>query len=148
MINIRCQGLFLYLKVKIMIIYGKMPSIWWLIGLPLLMVSQFLLVSGISLAIASANLFFRDLERLVSIGTNLLFYLTPIIYSQNMIPREYQYYMMLNPVAPIIIAYRNLFFYGVLDLKHILFSMMFSTVIFLLGYALFNKLKWKLAEVL
>src|SRR2546425_9897030 len=62
--------------IILLVIHGKSPTLAWLLWLPLLVLCQALLVSGLSLVVASVNLFFRDLERLVGVGGNLLFYLT------------------------------------------------------------------------
>lgn len=131
-----------------MFIYGKVPSVWWVVGLPLLMASQFLLVAGISLAVASINLFFRDLERLVSIFTNLLFYSTPIIYSFDLIPKVYHTIIICNPLTLLILTYRDLFLKGIFNIKYFLLSFLFSAIIFCFGYLVYRKLKWKFTEAL
>jgi len=133
--------------ILFLLIYGRAPSVSWIVGLPVLVTLQFVLVSGVSLAVASANLFFRDLERLVAILTNLLFYLTPIIYSMSMIPAKYHAFIMLNPLSPFILAYKELFLEGSLNLLYFAASFLWSVVIFVSGYLIYNRFKWKLSEV-
>jgi homopolymeric O-antigen transport system permease protein len=95
--------------------YGFVPSWSWVPGIPLLAFAQFLTVYGAALAAGSVNVFFRDLERLVGIFLQALFFLTPIVYSASIVPPRYQVWIRLNPVAPLIRAWQKLFLDGHLD---------------------------------
>ncbi len=70
------------------------------------------MMTGVGLAIATSNLFFRDLERLVSLVVQLLFYLTPIVYTADMIPPGYRWVLYANPFAALIICWQGLFYAG------------------------------------
>jgi len=129
-------------------IYHKSPSFSWLYGIPILLVMQFLITYGISLLVSSANLFFRDLERLSIIFTTLLFYFTPIIYPEEMIPREYRPLINLNPLSALMLSWRNLFLSGTLELSYLTISLGYAMLSFVVGYLVYKKLSWKFAEVL
>jgi lipopolysaccharide transport system permease protein len=134
--------------VLFIFIYHKSPSISWFYGIPILLGIQFLMTYGISLIVSSINLFFRDLERLTAIFTTLLFYFTPIIYPETMIPEKYKTLINLNPLAPLMISWRNLFLNGQLEATSLMVSLAYSTFAFMLGYLVYKKLSWKFAEVL
>jgi lipopolysaccharide transport system permease protein len=134
--------------VLFIFIYHKSPSISWFYGIPILLGIQFLMTYGISLIVSSINLFFRDLERLTAIFTTLLFYFTPIIYPETMIPEKYKTLINLNPLAPLMISWRNLFLNGQLEATSLMVSLAYSTFAFMLGYLVYRKLSWKFAEVL
>ena len=119
----------------------------YLFLLPLFIFVQFFLISGISLIVSSINLFFRDLERLVLIFTNLLFYVTPIIYSESMVPEKYKIFIYLNPMAHFVILYRGIFLYNKFEYLNFLFVCGLSFVVFFIGYKIYNSLQWKFAEV-
>ncbi len=87
--------------------YRLAPSWSWLIEIPLLALAQFTPVYGVALAIASLNLFFRDLERLTALLVTFLLLLTPVVYADSMIPAGYRALLDLNPVAPLIPSWRN-----------------------------------------
>jgi lipopolysaccharide transport system permease protein len=129
-------------------VYGIKPSPLWLIGIPLMLVIQFIITFGLSLAISSINLFFRDIERIVSIFITLMFYITPIIYSENMVPDKYKSLILLNPLSLLMISWRNLFMNGTLDFKDIALAFIYSLIIAAIGYLIFRKLRWRFAEVL
>jgi lipopolysaccharide transport system permease protein len=140
-LSIPVVALFLFL-------YGRSPSFSWLYGIPILLFLQLLLTYGISLAGSSINLFFRDLERLINIFTMFIFYFTPIIYSEDMIPEKYRNLLALNPVAPLMVSWRSLFLKGTLDRELVFHSLMYGTLFFLFGYAVYKKLSYRFAEAL
>lgn len=100
-------------------LYVRTPVSWGLLLLPVVLLSQTLWVVGLSLIISCWNAFYEDVKYLVSVGLQLLFFLTPIIYFSEqlratpLIPeasREtiFWVYHLLNPMAPITMAYRKL----------------------------------------
>lgn len=134
--------------VLFLFIYHKPPSFSWLYGIPILLVIQFLMAYGISLIVSSANLFFRDLERLSIIFTTLLFYFTPIIYPEEMIPGKYKPFINLNPLSALMLSWRKLFLSGTLDLSYLVIGLGYAMLSFAVGYWVYKKLSWKFAEVL
>ncbi len=134
--------------VFFMLIYNQTPSFSWLYGIPILLGVQLLMTCGISLAISSINLFFRDLERLTAIFTMFLFYCTPIIYPETMIPDEYRRLFNLNPVTPLMISWRTLFLEGTLNWDALFVGLLYGAAVYLSGYCIYKKLSWKFAEVL
>ncbi len=135
--------------VLFLLIYHKSPSFSWIYGIPLLLIIQLLMAYGLSLVIASINLFIRDLERLTAIFMTLLFYFTPIIYPENMIPEKYKSLVLfLNPFSSLMVSWRNLFLSGTLDLSLVGASAAYSLFALMLGYAVYTRLSWKFAEVL
>jgi len=131
-----------------MYIYGRSPSLSWIYGIPLLVIIQFMITYGITLMISTINLFFRDMERLTVIFVTLMFYCTPIIYSESMIPEKYRIYVNLNPLAPLMISWRQLFLEGTFNWVSILVSLGYSVGFLLLGTFIYKKLSWKFGEIL
>jgi lipopolysaccharide transport system permease protein len=134
--------------VLFLILYQKSPSFSWIYGIPLLLIVQFVMSYGICLILASANLFFRDLERLSTIFTTLLFYFTPIIYPENMVPAKYSFLIHINPLSSLMLSWRNLFLTGTLEVSYLAMSVAYAIFFFGLGHWTYSKLSWKFAEVL
>jgi lipopolysaccharide transport system permease protein len=134
--------------VLFLFIYHKSPWFSWLYGIPILLAIQFVLTFGFSLIVSSTNLFFRDLERLTVIFTTLLFYFTPIIYPEKMIPAEYKNLINLNPLSPLMVNWRNLFLTGSLELSYLTISIGYAVVALTVGCWVYKRLSWKFAEVL
>ena len=135
--------------VLFLFLYQKSPSLSWIYGIPLLLVIQFFLTYGVSLVVSSINLFFRDLERLTSIFMMLLFYLTPVIYPESMIPEKYKHLLInLNPLSSLMINWRNLFLNGTLEPSSLMVSSIYSAFALVIGYSVYRKLSFKFAEAL
>ncbi|GAB4487442.1 MAG: ABC transporter permease [Thermodesulfovibrionales bacterium] len=128
--------------------YSKAPTLAWLYGIPLLLIIQYVLICGISMAVATLNLFFRDLERIVGILTMLLFYFTPVIYPESMVPEQYRFALDLNFMAPFIIGWRTLIIEGRFLWPTFGRGALYAAVIFCAGFWVYRKLSWKFAEVL
>ena len=134
--------------ILFLVLYGKSPSLSWLYGIPILLVIQFLMTCGFCFIIASTNLFFRDLERLTVIAVTLLFYFTPIFYPETMVPDRLKYLLTLNPLAHLMINWRNMFLFGRIDPLSLAISFGYALAIFAIGYTVYKKLSWRFAEVL
>jgi lipopolysaccharide transport system permease protein len=134
--------------VLFMLIYDITPGWIWLVGIPLLLIIQFIFIYGIALAISSLNLFFRDLERLTGIFITLAFYFTPIIYPETMIPAKYVKLVNLNPLTPLMVSWRNLFLHNQLDFMQLTISLSYALLFLAIGLIIYKKLSWKFAEVL
>jgi lipopolysaccharide transport system permease protein len=127
---------------------GGMPALLSLVVIPLLLAIQFAMTYGISLALASLNPFFRDLEKIASIGAALVFFCTPIVYAPDMLPGKYQLMLTLNPLASLMICWRNILIHGRLDPYYFLVTLFYAALFLALGSLIFRKLSWKFAELL
>ncbi|MBE9177869.1 ABC transporter permease [Oculatella sp. LEGE 06141] len=128
-------------------IYGGAPTLSWIIGIPILLAVHLMMVYGISLVLSSLNLFLRDIERLVDVVMRFVFYFTPIIYPIELIPERFQAFIPLNPVAPLIISWRELFLFGTFNLAYTAISFAYALAFLALGYFVYRKLSWRFAEV-
>jgi len=134
--------------VLFIFIYHKSPFLSWSYGIPTLLMLQFMLTYGICLIAASINLFFRDLERLIIIFTTLLFYFTPVVYSESMIPERFKIYLVFNPLALLMVSWKNIFLAGSLNPAYLAMIFVYAITALGAGYFIYRKLSWKFAEVL
>jgi homopolymeric O-antigen transport system permease protein len=91
----------------------------WLWLIPTMALVQLLMLYPITVVLAAINVIVRDVEYLVGIGLQLLFFLTPIVYPPESIPGKYRTYFALNPFASMISAWRAVFYQGRLDLASV-----------------------------
>ncbi len=95
----------------VLIISGWGINFMALLWLPLVMAVEFLLCLGFTLILSGLTVYFRDLEYIMGIISMAWMYLTPILYAVDQVPEELQRVLQLNPVSPIIIAYRDILYY-------------------------------------
>lgn len=100
------------------------PSLSWVWGIPLIAIGQVIFTFGVSIIFSTLNLFFRDLERFVSLGIMLMFYCTPILYASDMIPEKFSWIITYNPLASMILSWRDLFMNGTLIMSIFLYSIL------------------------
>lgn len=131
-----------------LLIYDMRPSISWLWGVPLLGIGQMMVTYGLALMLATLNIFFRDLERFIGLGLMLLFYCTPILYSVDLIPEKYRSIIGNNPLGLMIISWRDLFMSGTINFEGLIKIYISGFIMILLGSWVFNKLKFRFAEIL
>jgi lipopolysaccharide transport system permease protein len=133
--------------VGFMLYFGRTPTLDWLWAVPLLLALQVLLMFGVGLAIGTCNLFFRDLERLVSLVVQLLFYLTPIVYPLAMVPPRYAWIVYANPFASIVVCWQGLFYGGAVPAAHLGMAVLWSWGLLAVGLAIYSRKVWRFAEI-
>jgi lipopolysaccharide transport system permease protein len=76
-----------------------------LLLLPLLAI-QLVLMCGLGWLVAAATVYLRDVPNVVLVGLTLLFYMTPVFYGLEHVPRDLQRVLQANPLTTLIEAYR------------------------------------------
>jgi len=103
---------------------------------------------GLALIFASLNLFYRDIQHLLSLVLVLWMYVTPVIYPVEMVPEAYRFIFKLNPMAVIINAYREVMLGGNMPkLSSLAIALALSLATYYLGRKIFNKLEGYFADV-
>ena len=77
-----------------------------------------------------------------------LFYFTPVVYELEMFPEKFRHLIVLNPVAPIIICWRDLFLKGEINWHYLSFAAIWSVLAFIIAHLTYKKLSWRFAEIL
>ena len=134
--------------VVLLLFFGESVPWNWIYGIPLLSIATLIMAYGISVLLGTLNLFFRDLERLTAIIMQFAFYLTPIVYTEDMIPEAYKYLIYFSPIAPLMISWRRMFLYGTMDFSYLLTSFGYGLLFLAIGQWVYNKLSWKFGEVI
>ena len=109
--------------------------------IPLALVVQFMLLSGIGLILAPLTVLARDTTNILRILLRMMFYLTPIIYGVTDIPERFQTLAYLNPMTGIISMYRAGFWNDANIVTPIVFSVIISSIVFILGILFFKKVE-------
>jgi len=130
-----------------LIAYGYEPGWTWLAGVPLLFAVQLALTVGVAVFVASVTVFFRDLEHIVEVLLNLLFYVTPIIYSAGHVPSEYHWVIRVNPLAPIAEGWRQVLLDGEMPGSDLAISAAITLAALVLGWFTFRSLEDAFADV-
>jgi len=80
--------------------WGVDPTWTWLLfPIPLLLLFAFTV--ALSMMLSALYVRFRDVAIIWSVLASVLFYGTPILYPIEIVPEQYQKFILLNPLAPI-----------------------------------------------
>jgi len=116
---------------------------------PLILIIQFILTLGITLVVSAITVYVRDLQHLIGVALQLLFYATPIVFATDVIPESMLWVIKINPMAYIIDAYRDIFYNQQMpNLAMLGILFLISIALCVVGYLIFNKLQKGFAEQL
>lgn len=111
-----------------------------LIPLLILMMAVFSLALGIIVSALTTR--YRDLAVVLTFGVQLYMYLTPIVFPVSNLPEQWQWWIMVNPLAPIFEAFRyGVFGAGVFDPWALMASAVTIVIVLIAGVALFNRVE-------
>jgi lipopolysaccharide transport system permease protein len=120
-------------------------------GLPLVLVVVLLIsIQSIALGLVFSVLTgkYRDIRFIVGLGVRLLMFLTPVIYPLQHVAEKWRWVMEFNPLTPLFELFRwALFGQGIVTVGQVLYSAIFTIVLFMGALLLFNKQGDKLMDV-
>lgn len=116
---------------------------------PLLVLIQYVLILGLTFILSALTVFVRDIDHFVSVILMLGFYATPIVYQGEMLPKKFQIFLKLNPMAQLVEAYRSILYYHRLpDMTMLVVWGLGSVALLVVGYLIFKKLEKSFVEEL
>lgn len=133
----------------IFIIITGLGFSWYALFFPLILISQYILLMGITFVLSSITVYIRDVEHIITVLLMVMFYGTPIVYSMDMVPASMKGILLLNPMTPIINSYRDVLFYKQMpNLLSMGIIVIISIIVFIFGLFIFRKLQRGFAEEL
>jgi ABC-type polysaccharide/polyol phosphate export permease len=93
LINFIIPFLFLFVVLSI----GEDFNPVALFFLPILILIMFIGTTAMAITFSVIQVFFRDVEYIITFVMNVLFFLTPIFYPRHLIPEKFQIFVDINP---------------------------------------------------
>lgn len=116
--------------------------------LPIMLI-QIVFTLGMSLFLSAINIYYRDVRYALPLIVQFWMYVSPVIYSINVIPERFRFIYMLNPLAPIIDGYRKILTKGQApDFYYLSIAATISLFVFLLAYRYFKKVEMAFADII
>jgi len=132
----------------LLLVLKGMPTIFILL-LPLAIVLQLVFTLSLGFLLASGAVYFRDIPTMLGPLFMIWFWATPIAYTVNLVPREFQWIVALNPAYYMLEIYRDVLFYGKIpDIQIIGPFLIFSVTLFIISILFFRKTKSGFGELL
>ncbi|WP_369123468.1 ABC transporter permease [Alicyclobacillus suci] len=115
---------------------------------PVILAIQVSLMLGCALILSSINVYFRDVEHIVTVVMMAWFYATPIVYSLDAVPESIRRWFYINPMTPIDIAYVDVLYRGAWpNLGMLLVAIIWSVCVMILGWIVFRRLSRGFGDV-
>lgn len=97
---------------------------------------------GVGIIVSSLTTKYRDLSFLVTFGVQLAMYATPVVYPLSMVSENYRHWLELNPMTPIIEAFRSVYLgTGSFSWGALGYSSAFVMVVLFVGILIFNRVE-------
>jgi lipopolysaccharide transport system permease protein len=137
---------FVYFKYRLDA--GGFTSDWRVVLLPLLVVQTALLSLGASLLMSALTAKYRDLTHLSALLLQIWMYATPVIYPLSKFPEKWRWIAALNPMTPIVEAYRLLLLgVGTVEAGYLALSVVTTAAVLLAGLLLFGRMEKTFVDV-
>ena len=138
-----CQHLLIQIALLLVFVMlsGISPNRHWL-WLPAVWGFEIVFVAGLAMLTSALNVYVRDLRYVVESVNTVLFFMVPIFYPFSLIPPRYADIYLLNPVAALVMAMRNIFLEDISPANTLLIKLAVgSCLMFGVGWVLFGRLK-------
>jgi len=114
----------------------------YILLLPVLLIIMAGAGVGLGIIVSSLTTKYRDLQQLLGYGVQLIMYTSPVIYPLSAVPAQWRWLLLVNPITPVIEAFRRGFL-GVSSLEpvYLLYSMAFMFIVLLVGILIFNRVE-------
>ncbi len=128
-------------------VFFRVPISINLVYVPLILFFLFTISLGLSLALSALNVFYRDVQFIWQVLLQIGFFATPVVYTLETFPENIRKFILLNPIAQIIISARDTIIYSSpAKIEDLLFMCLSSIVFLLAGYIIFSRLEPGFAE--
>jgi ABC-type polysaccharide/polyol phosphate export permease len=117
------------------------------LAFPILLANLIALTLGVSLLLAPLHVRYRDVGYLWGVAVQLGFWLTPVIYRENVVPEGWRWLLKYNPMARIIEHSRQVVILGLWpDWAAVGRTSLMVALVLLVGAATFQRLQARLVE--
>ena len=126
-----------------------LPVGWGLLLIPLCVFILAAVALGLGIAAAAYSVDYRDVQHIVPLVVQLLMYGSPVGYPLSIVPEQYRFWYMLNPLAAPIDTIRWAFTgVGNPNVNDLTYSFVAALVILLTGAYLFRSRERRFADVI
>ena len=131
--------------IALMIWYGVPPSVH-LAWLPLVVIVHLAFTMAVALLLSMANLFYRDVKYLFEVTITIWMFATSVVYPVDRIGGTLGAVLALNPMTPIVDAYRSVILLSVAPGAPFGWVALASAVVLLTAWLLFHRQEFEFAE--
>jgi lipopolysaccharide transport system permease protein len=118
-----------------------------LLALPALVLLALVVTIGLSLLFSALNVYYRDFMYALPFLLQLWLYASPVVYSSQLVPTEWQLVYGLNPMVGVVDGFRWAFFGGPVPAVSMAEGAVVGVALLALGAAVFKRVERSFADV-
>lgn len=131
-----------------LLVTGNFPGIPFLAVIPLLIILIAFSI-GLGMNLGVLNVFFRDIGYFYSVALQFWFWLTPIVYSVNILPEKIRFLASFNPLTNLMVAFQGIFVsHQMPDWSSLWFIGVLAVLLNINGFRLFRKHSGEMVDLL
>jgi ABC-type polysaccharide/polyol phosphate export permease len=134
------------LALAALMLYYRVEIGWPILVLPLVVLVQALFTAGCALLLAMGNLFYRDVKYLFEIVISVWMFASSVVYPIDRVGGRLGALLDLNPMTPLIDAYRAVLIYQQFPDGRFFVAAGCSVVLFVGAWLLFHAAEFDFAE--
>jgi lipopolysaccharide transport system permease protein len=145
MVGLIDYGYALLILFGLMFAFGFFPTAW-IILLPVVLLTTWMLATGVGLWLAATNVLYRDVKIIISFILQLWIYATPVIYPLS-VAGNFRWIVVLNPMTGLIESHRAIFLgTPAIPWISLAYSVIAALVIFWSGMVYFKSIERRFAD--
>ena len=135
------------LAVVALMVYYQVAPTWAILALPIVVAVHVIFTVSVSLLLAMANLFYRDVKYLFEVVVTVWMFGTAVLYPVSSMGPRAARILQLNPLTPIIEGYRSVLFRGTLpDPAPFAVASAISILFLFVSWLAFHRAEFQFAE--
>lgn len=140
--------LLLFAILFVFLFLGQSPNLAWLV-LPIGMLLIVLFAFGLGIILGLLNVFSRDVGQVMTIVMQLWFWLTPVVYTADSLPKRFSFVLAINPMSALVKIYQDALLYGKFPAwENLLTPCMIGAGLFLFAFWIFRRASADLVDAL
>ena len=141
-----------FLMIALTIWYSFNPDYevaltWKLIFSPMILIASVIPALALGLIAAALTVNYRDLQSILPFVVSMLFFVTPVIYSVDLLPSSFEWLLYINPIAGFVETHRAVTMDMPVNLLGLGISAGISLALFIFGAMLFTRTERQFADV-
>jgi lipopolysaccharide transport system permease protein len=138
-------ALMLYYRI---VLHYHLALTWNVAALPFLVVMTTLLALGFGMLLSALNVKYRDIGVALPVLIQLWMFVSPVIYSLNIVPEKWQTLYFLNPLAGIIQGFRAALLGGEFNRFGLTVSSSFTIILLVTSAYIFRRSEKNFADLI
>lgn len=131
----------------VLIVTGHGINVAAIVYFPIIVLVEYLLALGLTMLVSAVTVFLRDIEHITGIFMMAWQFLSPVMYGVDMVPESVRNIFALNPMTPVLVAYRDIFYYKQApQVRTLLQAVILGMILLVVGFIVFENLKRHFSE--